>query len=241
VIPVVPATASRSWQQVGRQRQRGRQRRTTEAAGQQRQHQCHEGRHRRRRGSLEKGLTTKNGSKDPKKNDKQDDQGDSGDGSASDCIKNGHDSLQIWALVLRPDTKEVTESERRVVFPRTRAWWATRRLQAADLLLASGRLLRLHEGWKDVECYDDDQRFASFQMSWRARLRRVYAPSFGNQLVGLATSALLSGGNISDFVAGQVSNNPQARKAADKVGKLRNSSLGSHATGTDLGNVPTTR
>ncbi|HWL86940.1 MAG TPA: hypothetical protein VNO21_14120, partial [Polyangiaceae bacterium] len=93
------------------------------------------------------------------------------------------------------------------------------------------------KAWKDVECYDDDQRFASFQMSWRARLRRVYAPSFGNQLVGLATSALLSGGNISDFVAGQVSNNPQARKAADKVGKLRNSSLGSHATGTDLGNV----
>ncbi len=141
---------------------------------------------------------------------------------------NGGDDFQVWGMIFNAKDDDAARSEEKVSMskhkglieasqpPRTRIYYS----QAEYYFDCRG-------AWGDDDCYkdsDDAQRLASFSMNWRARLDRVRAPSFGHGFIGLATELTMSGGSLTSFISGKLSEYRVAQKLEGAISKLRNGS-----------------
>ncbi|WP_394839382.1 hypothetical protein LVJ94_21075 [Pendulispora rubella] len=155
----------------------------------------------------------------------------------SDGAGNGTDVMQMWGLVIGgTKDEEKGRAERRVSMSKNKGHSTEQELPKQKIYYSQAEYyFDCTKDWTDKECFDDDLMNASFSMQWRARLRRVYAPSFGNQAIGLLSSFALSGGNPMDFMAAKMSENPAAQKMADSIDKVRNGALSGPMTGTGFG------
>ncbi|HWL85210.1 MAG TPA: hypothetical protein VNO21_05380 [Polyangiaceae bacterium] len=159
-----------------------------------------------------------------------------GGGASKDSPKNGSDTMQMYAMVINAQDKEATGSEKRVSMSKNKGTSTEAQTPKKQIYYSQAEyFFDCTKAWTDPECYDDPMKEASFSMSWRARLRRVYAVGFGNQVVGLLTSFALSGGNPVNMFANQLGNNASAQKMADSINKLRNGAGSTFITGTDVG------
>ena len=138
---------------------------------------------------------------------------------------NGTDDFQIWGIVLNAKDGNPARAEERVSMSKHKGLVEPSQPARSRIYYSQAEYYFDCKGfWADDECYKDDddaQRLASFSMKWRARLVRVYAPDFGSQMIGLATEFAM-GGNLSNFIAGRMSEYPAARKLESVIAKLRN-------------------
>jgi len=152
-------------------------------------------------------------------------------------VYNGSDYLQMWALVIDAKDKDLGKAETKVSAAGTKGFGG-RGQTAPDTRVYYSQAeyyFNCRGTWKNQDCYDDDERNASFSMNWRARLRRVHAPSFGNKLVGLAAEGLLAG-SLTNFIAGKVSQIPGSAAIASSIQDVMNGPIGAILTRTDVGN-----
>ncbi|WP_394829559.1 hypothetical protein [Pendulispora albinea] len=151
-------------------------------------------------------------------------------------VKNGSDYFQMWSLIINAKDNENGRYEQRVSMSKNKGKSTESQPPKKRIYYAQAEYyFDCTKDWKNKECYDKELREASFNMNWRARLRRVRAPSFGNNFLGQATSFLMAG-NIQNYVAGQFGNSAAGQKMAGALDKLMNGSVSAVLTGTDVGN-----
>ncbi|HWL86977.1 MAG TPA: hypothetical protein VNO21_14305 [Polyangiaceae bacterium] len=150
--------------------------------------------------------------------------GDKGLPLVADGAENGSDYLQMWGLIVNARDKELGGSEQRVGMSKNKGAVGVleppkKRYYYSQAEYYFDCTMKWAEAGTD--CNEKDLKQASFQMNWRARLRRVHAPSFGNKFVGLTSEFVISG-NLNNFIAGQVGNNKLAQKMASAITWSRN-------------------
>jgi len=162
--------------------------------------------------------------------------GDAGLPVVADGVENGSDYLQMWSVILNAKDDNVTGAEQRVGMAKNKG--------AAEAPSPAKKRIYYSQAeyyfdctakhWNMGDCNDPKLLNPSFQMAWRARLRRVYAPSFHSRFVQSLGDFLLAG-NANAFIAGKVGNNGAARKVADEITKFRNGVFSTHIVNTEAG------
>ncbi|WP_394839388.1 hypothetical protein LVJ94_21105 [Pendulispora rubella] len=118
------------------------------------------------------------------------------------AVKNGSDYFQMWGLVVNVEDKEVGRAEQRVSMSKNKGHSVDSQKADKKIYFSQAEyFFDCTKAWTDKECYDGDDKNASFSMNWRARLRLTHPPSFGNQFIGAATGILMSG-SLTGFAGG---------------------------------------
>jgi len=161
---------------------------------------------------------------------------DNGIHVVNDGVENGNDYLQMWGLIVDAKDTDVGGAESKISVAGTKGFGGKGQTDPGkNVYYAQAEYYFNCRGfWFDLDCYDSSERNASFSMNWKARLRRVHAPSFGNKMIGLASQGLLAG-NLTNFIAGQMSQSPAALSMAASLQALMNGLGGNVLTRTDLG------
>jgi len=154
----------------------------------------------------------------------------------TDGVSNGSDYLQMWGLVINAKDTDVGKAETKISAGSTIGFGGRGQTDADTRIYYAQAeyYFNCRRAWKDQDCYDNDLRNASFSMNWRARLRRVRPPSFGNKMIGLATEGLLAG-NLTNFIAGRVATIPGSAAIAGAIQNIMNGWFGAILTRSDIG------
>jgi len=163
----------------------------------------------------------------------------SGPHVVDDAVKNGTDYLQMWGLVTDAKDTDPGKAETKISVAGTKGFGGKGQTDPGTHIYyaQSEYYFDCKKAWSDDSCNGpDDVRTASFSMRWRARLRRVRAPSFGNQIVGQIGEFVLAG-NLQNFIAGKVAGIPGVAGLAGKLQGVMNGPIGSVLTRTGPGNT----
>ncbi len=138
---------------------------------------------------------------------------------------NGSDDFQVWSMIFNAKDDDAARSEEKVSMSKHKGLIEAAQPARPRIYYSQAEYYFNCKGdWGDEDCYkdaDDASRAASFSMQWRARLDRVYAPSFGNKLIGLATELTMSGGSLTNFISDRLSQVKAAQKLEKAISALR--------------------
>lgn len=108
---------------------------------------------------------------------------------------NGNPWFQTWALNINPKLDDVSESKVGIAAKKFEKY--TKEEKPGMYFAQAEMYFDCDKKWREEGCNFEDN--ATFQVKWRARLRRLEAPAIATGLVGTGLEALLGNSTYKDF------------------------------------------